>query len=43
MSNSFETRILGYGSEYNVELTDPFTGEQQKTSIDFKNTSKRNR
>ena len=29
------TRILGYGSEYNVELTDPFSGEQQKTSIDL--------
>ena len=29
------TRILGYGSEYQVELTDPFSGEQQRTSIDL--------
>lgn len=29
------TRILGYGAEYNVEVTDPFTGEQQKVTIDL--------
>ena len=29
------TRILGYGSDYQVEVTDPFTGEQQKTTIDL--------
>lgn len=29
------TRILGYGAGYNVEVTDPFTGEQQKVSIDL--------
>jgi len=29
------TRILGYGAEYNVEVTDPFSGEQQKVSIDL--------
>jgi hypothetical protein len=29
------TRILGYGSEYNVEVTDPFTGENQKVRIDL--------
>ena len=29
------TRILGYGADYNVEVTDPFSGEQQKVSIDL--------
>jgi len=29
------TRILGYGAEYKVEITDPFTGEQQPTTIDL--------
>tara|TARA_Y100001958_G_C21094119_1_gene446292 strand:+ start:101 stop:868 length:768 start_codon:yes stop_codon:yes gene_type:complete len=29
------TRILGYGSDYQVEVTDPFSGEQQKTVIDL--------
>lgn len=29
------TRILGYGAEYNVEVTDPFTLENQKVSIDL--------
>lgn len=29
------TRILGYGAEYNVEITDPFSGEIQKTTIDL--------
>ena len=29
------TRILGYGKEYNVEITDPFTGEPQKVTIDL--------
>lgn len=29
------TRILGYGAEYNVEVTDPFTGEAQKVTIDL--------
>ena len=29
------TRVLGYGSEYQVEITDPFTGEQQPTTIDL--------
>ena len=29
------TRILGYGSEYNVEVTDPFTGETQNVRIDL--------
>jgi hypothetical protein len=29
------TRILGYGAEYNVEVTDPFTGEPQKVTIDL--------
>jgi hypothetical protein len=29
------TRILGYGSEYNVEVTDPFTGETQKVRIEL--------
>jgi len=28
-------RILGYGKEYNVEVTDPFTGEKQKETIDL--------
>jgi hypothetical protein len=29
------TRILGYGAEYNVEVTDPFTLEPQKVTIDL--------
>lgn len=29
------TRILGYGSDYNVEVNDPFTGEPQKVTIDL--------
>jgi hypothetical protein len=29
------TRILGYGSEYHVEVTDPFTLEIQKVVIDL--------
>jgi hypothetical protein len=29
------TRILGYGPEYKVEVTDPFTLEQQEVSIDL--------
>lgn len=29
------TRILGYGADYQVEVTDPFTGEQQKVTIDL--------
>jgi hypothetical protein len=29
------TRILGYGAEYEVEVVDPFTGENQKVSIDL--------
>jgi len=29
------TRILGYGAEYKVEVTDPFSGEPQKVSIDL--------
>lgn len=29
------TRILGYGPQYDVEITDPFTGEKQKVSIDL--------
>lgn len=29
------TRILGYGPEYNVEVTDPFTDEQQEVEIDL--------
>lgn len=29
------TRILGYGAEYNVEVTDPFTLEKQKVTIDL--------
>lgn len=29
------TRILGYGADYNVEITDPFSGELQKTTIDL--------
>lgn len=28
-------RILGYGPEYNVEVTDPFSGERQKVTIDL--------
>ena len=29
------TRILGYGKDYQVEVTDPFTGETQKETIDL--------
>jgi len=29
------TRILGYGAEYKVEVSDPFSGEPQKVSIDL--------
>ena len=29
------TRILGYGKDYQVEITDPFSGEQQKTNVDL--------
>lgn len=29
------TRILGYGADYNVEVTDPFSGETQKVTIDL--------
>ena len=29
------TRVLGYGAEYEVEVTDPFTLEPQKVSIDL--------
>ena len=29
------TRVLGYGANYEVEVTDPFTGEQQKVTIDL--------
>ena len=29
------TRILGYGADYEVEITDPFTGERQKVVIDL--------
>jgi hypothetical protein len=29
------TRILGYGSEYKVEVTDPFTLENQKVTIEL--------
>jgi len=29
------TRILGYGADYQVEATDPFTGETQKVTIDL--------
>jgi hypothetical protein len=29
------TRVLGYGAQYNVEVTDPSTGEIQKVSIDL--------
>jgi hypothetical protein len=29
------TRVLGYGKDYNVEVTDPFTGELQKVTIDL--------
>ena len=29
------TRILGYGAQYEVEINDPFTGEQQRTTIDL--------
>lgn len=33
------TRILGYGADYNVEVTDPFTGELQKVVIDLSKIS----
>jgi hypothetical protein len=29
------TRILGYGADYEVEVTDPFTLERQQTTIDL--------
>ena len=29
------TRILGYGKDYQVEVTDPFSGEIQKVTIDL--------
>ncbi len=29
------TRILGYGKDYQVEVTDPYSGEQQKVNIDL--------
>lgn len=29
------TRILGYGADYRVEITDPFSGEKQETIIDL--------
>ena len=29
------SRILGYGKEYNVEVTDPFGGDKQKETIDL--------
>lgn len=29
------TRVLGYGPEYNVEVTDPFSGEPQKVSVNL--------
>ena len=28
-------RVLGYGKDYEVEITDPFTGNQQKETIDL--------
>lgn len=29
------TRILGYGADYNVSVTDPFTGEEQQVNINL--------
>jgi hypothetical protein len=29
------TRVLGYGPDYDVEVTDPFSGEKQKVVIDL--------
>jgi hypothetical protein len=29
------TRMLGYGPDYDVEVTDPFSGEKQKVTIDL--------
>jgi hypothetical protein len=29
------TRILGYGADYQIEMTDPFSGEKQKVVIDL--------
>ena len=29
------TRILGYGADYEVEMTDPFSGEKQRVVIDL--------
>jgi hypothetical protein len=29
------TRVLGYGADYEVEITDPFSGEKQKVVIDL--------
>ena len=29
------TRILGYGADYEIEMTDPFTLEKQAVTIDL--------
>ena len=29
------TRMLGYGPDYDVEVTDPFSGERQKVTVDL--------
>jgi hypothetical protein len=29
------TRMLGYGADYDVEISDPFSGEKQKVTIDL--------
>lgn len=29
------TRMLGYGADYDVEVTDPFSGEKQKVTVDL--------
>jgi hypothetical protein len=29
------TRILGYGADYQIEMTDPFSGERQEVTIDL--------
>lgn len=29
------TRILGYGADYQIDMTDPFSGENQKSNIDL--------
>lgn len=36
------TRVLGYGSEYQVEVTDPFTLENQNVSIDLSKVKTKN-